>query len=411
MTKKKKISLPLQIIIALFVGVALGLCLESTPSIADTYIKPFGTVFLNLIKLVIVPLVFSSLVVGVSELKDVKKLGKIGLKTFIFYLVTTIFAIILGLLFANILQPGAGFTMPTSLKEIKVNEAPKFIDTLINIIPSNPIKSIVEGNMLQIIVFALILACGLLSLPEKKSKPVFIFFDGISNAMISITNGIMKLAPIGVLGLITPVVASNGPKVLLPLLKVIFVAYLASIVHALIVYSSSIKLFTKVKVLTFYRKVMTPLFVAFSTASSAGTLPVSMETAEEEMGVSKPIASFVLPLGATINMDGTAIYQGVCALFIAQVYGIDLSLQQQIVIVLTTTLASVGTAGVPGAGVIMLAMVLQSVGLPLEGIALVAGIDRIFDMIRTTVNIFGDITCSVVVAHSENELDYSKHND
>lgn len=411
MKKRKKISLPLQIIIALFIGVALGLCLQSNPKIADTYLKPIGSIFLNLIKLVIVPLVFSSLVAGVAELKDIKKLGKIGLKTFVFYFLTTAFAIILGLFFTNILKPGAGFTLPTTLTEVKVNEAPNFIDTLVNIIPANPMKSIVEGNMLQIIVFALILGCGLLSLGEAKSKPVFLFFDGISNAMISITNGIMKLAPIGVLGLITPVIANNGPKVLLPLLKVIFIVYLASIIHALLVYSSSIKIFTKMKVRTFFKKASTPFFVAFSTASSAGTLPVSMETAEEEMGVSKPIASFVLPLGATINMDGTAIYQGVCALFIAQVYGIDLSIQQQIVIVLTTTLASVGTAGVPGAGVIMLTMVLQSVGLPIEGIALVAGIDRIFDMIRTAVNILGDITCSVVVAHSEKELDYSKHND
>ena len=399
MKKRKKISLPLQIIIALFIGVALGLCLQSNPKIADAYFKPIGTIFLNLIKLVIVPLVFSSLVVGVAELKDIKKLGKIGLKTFVFYFLTTTFAIILGLAFTN------------ALKEVKVNEAPNFIDTLINIIPSNPMKSIVDGSMLQIIVFALILGGGLLSLGETKSKPVFAFFDGISNAMISITNGIMKLAPIGVLGLITPVIANNGPKVIIPLIKVIFIVYLASIIHALLVYSSSIKIFTKMKVRTFFRKASTPFFVAFSTASSAGTLPVSMETAEEEMGVSKPIASFVLPLGATINMDGTAIYQGVCALFIAQVYGINLSLQQQVVIVLTTTLASVGTAGVPGAGVIMLTMVLQSVGLPVEGIALVAGIDRIFDMIRTAINILGDITCSVVVAHSEKELDYSKHND
>ncbi|MFT4451313.1 dicarboxylate/amino acid:cation symporter [Parvimonas sp. G1425] len=411
MKTRKKISLPLQIIIALFIGVALGLCLQSNPKVADTYLKPIGTIFLNLIKLVIVPLVFSSLVVGVAELKDIKKLGKIGLKTFIFYFLTTTFAIILGLAFTNILKPGSGFTLPTTLKEVKVNEAPNFVDTLINIIPSNPMKSIVDGNMLQIIVFALILGSGLLSLGEAKSRPVFAFFDGISNAMISITNGIMKLAPIGVLGLITPVIANNGPKVIIPLIKVIFIVYLASIIHALLVYSSSIKIFTKMKVRTFFKKVSTPFFVAFSTASSAGTLPVSMETAEEEMGVSKPIASFVLPLGATINMDGTAIYQGVCALFIAQVYGINLSMQQQFVIVLTTTLASVGTAGVPGAGVIMLTMVLQSVGLPIEGIALVAGIDRIFDMIRTAINILGDITCSVVVAHSEKELDYSKHND
>lgn len=408
MKKIKKIPLPIQIIIGLFVGVVVGLCLVGNPDIANIYLKPFGTIFLNLIKLVIVPLVFSSLVVGVSELKDIKKLGKIGLKTFVFYTMTTLIAVTVSLIFGNILKPGSGFNLPSSISEIKVNEAPKFIDTLLNIIPSNPLKALVEGNMLQIIVFALILGCGLLSV-EKKSKPVFSFFEGISNAMISITNGIMKLAPIGVIGLIAPVVATNGPKILLPLLKVILVIYFVCVVHSIVAYSVSIKVFTKMKITSFFKKALTPIFVAFTTSSSAGTLPISMEIAENEIGVSKPIASFVLPLGATINMDGTAIYQGVCALFIAQVYGIDLSLYQQITIVLTTTLASIGTAGVPGAGVIMLAMVLQSVGLPIEGIALVAGIDRIFDMIRTTLNVLGDITCSVVIAHSEKELDYSKH--
>lgn len=408
MKKITKIPLPFQIIIGLFIGVILGLYLGNNPAFANTYIKPFGIVFLNLIKLVIVPLVFSSLVVGVSELKDIKKLGKIGLKTFIFYMITTILAITISLIFANILKPGTGFNLPANLSEIKVNQAPKFIDTLLNIIPANPLKALVEGNMLQIIIFSLLLGSGLLSIKEK-SKTVFAFFDGISNAMISITNAIMKLAPIGVIGLITPVVATNGPKVLLPLLKVILVVYFVCIVHALFTYSISIKVFTKIKVSSFFKKAFTPIFVAFTTSSSAGTLPVSIETVQTDMGVSKSIASFVLPLGATINMDGTAVYQGVCALFIAQVYGIDLNVYQQIIIVLTTTLASIGTAGVPGAGVIMLAMVLQSVGLPIEGIALVAGIDRIFDMIRTVVNVLGDITCSVVIAHSEKELDYTKH--
>lgn len=408
MKKIKKIPLPIQIVIGLFIGIILGLILEGKPETASTYIKPIGVIFLNLIKLVIVPLVFSSLVVGVSELKDIKKLGKIGLKTFCYYMITTVFAITLGLIFSNLFEPGRGYNLPATLSDIKVNETPKFVDTIINIFPSNPLKSLVEGNMLQIIVFALILGCGLLAIGEK-SKTVFSFFDGISNAMISITNAIMKISPIGVIGLITPVVAENGPKILLPLLKVIFVVYFTCILHTAITYSLSIRIFTKMKLKTFFRKSSVPFFVAFTTSSSSGTLPVSMETAENELGVSKPIASFVLPLGATINMDGTAIYQGVCAIFIAQVYGIDLSIYQQIVIVLTTTLASVGTAGVPGAGVIMLAMVLQSVGLPIEGIALVAGVDRIFDMIRTAINVLGDVTCSVVVAHSENELDYSKH--
>ena len=229
----------------------------------------------------------------------------------------------------------------------------------------------------------------------------------MTDAMIHITNGIMKTAPIGVFGLIAPVIAANGPKVLLPLIRVVGIVYLGCFLHVIIVYAASIKFFAKLPVGTFFKKAFEPWALAFTTSSSSGTLPVSLEVAHKDLGVSKPIASFVLPLGATVNMDGTAIYQGVCALFIAQVYGLSLSPSQQLTIVLTTVLASVGTAGVPGAGMIMLAMVLQGVGIPVEGIALVAGIDRIFDMVRTSINVLGDIACSVVVAKSEGQLDES----
>lgn len=409
----RKVSLPLQILVALALGVLVGAAMQSHAEVANTYIKPIGTVFLNLIKLVIVPLVFSSLVVGVAELDDAKRIGKIGFKTIVFFLATTCIAILIGLIFANIFQVGSGFALPSAEKIVyEAKEAPSFVETLVGIIPANPLKALVDGNMLQIIVFALILGGGLLSIGEK-GEPVFRLFSALTDCMITITNAIMRLAPMGVFGLIVPVIASSGISVLLPLMKVILVVYFACFVHMMLIYTGSIRLIARLPVGVFLKKAFSPWMMAFTTSSSAGTLPYSLEVAEQKLGVSRPIASFVLPLGATVNMDGTSIYQGVCALFIAQAYGMQLTLAQQATILLTATLASIGTAGVPGAGMIMLAMVLQGVGVPVEGIALVAGVDRIFDMIRTSVNVLGDITCSVVVAKTEGALDesvfYNRH--
>ncbi|MGO3751374.1 MAG: dicarboxylate/amino acid:cation symporter [Peptoniphilaceae bacterium] len=401
--EKKKWPLPLKILIGLTLGVITGIILQPNPELADVYVKPIGTIFLNLIKLIIVPLVFSSILVSVKELEDATKLGKIGLKTLLYFFITTALAVTIGLIFANIFKVGQGFSIPSGNLDFKSVEPVSLIDTLVGIIPSNPIKAIVEGEMLQIIVFALILGTGLLYV-GKESKVVFDFFDAITKAMYKITNYIMSLAPIGVFGLIAPVIANNGPGVLLPLSRAILVVYLASIFHIFIVYGTAVKFIGKIGFKDFFKGVLAPATMAFTSASSSGTLPISMETAQDNFGVSKPIASFVLPLGATINMDGTAIYQGVCALFISQVYGINLGIPQQITIILTAILASIGTAGVPGAGTIMLAMVLQGVGLPLEGIALIAGVDRIFDMARTTVNIIGDISCSIVIGKTENEI-------
>ncbi len=401
--RKSGLSLPIQILIGLVIGILVGYFLQSSPEVADKYIKPFGTIFLNLIKLVIVPLVFSSLLVGVVDLEDVTKIGKIGLKTMVYFLVTTAIAILIGLTLGNLLNVGGGFVIPTGDITYEAAQAPSFIDTMVGIIPSNPLNSVVQGQMLQIIVFALILGAGLLAVGEK-GRPVFNVFNGLAEAMYAITAGIMRLAPIGVFGLITPVIANNGPGVLLPLSRAIFVVYLGCFLHAAIVYSSTVKFLGKMSLKKFYKAAFAPWAMAFTTSSSSGTLPITLETAEKELGVSKSVASFVLPLGATINMDGTALYQGVGALFIAQVYGIDLTFAQQLTIVLTATLASIGTAGVPGAGMIMLAMVLQGVGLPVEGIALIAGVDRIFDMARTSINVLGDLACAVVVSRSEGEL-------
>lgn len=398
----KKLSLSTKILIALIIGIVVGIFLQGSPSIANNYIKPFGTLFLNLIKLIVVPLVLASLVVGTTGLGDIKKIGRIGGKTLAYYLLTTAFAVILGLILANVLNVGAGYSIPVDATA-DVKEIPKFVDTLLGIIPTNPLKALVDGNMLQIIVFAIMLGGSIMAIGEK-GAPLQRGFESLAEVMYKMTGAIMEFAPYGVFALITPVVAVNGPNVLLPLLKVIVVVYLACLLHMLIVYSSTLKILGKFNPVKFFKAIAPAQVVSFTTASSSATLPINMKCVES-MGVPNSISSFVLPLGATINMDGTALYQGVCAFFIAQVYGIDLSIGQQVTIILTATLASIGTAGVPGAGLIMLTMVLQAVGLPLEGLALIAGIDRVLDMARTTVNITGDAACAVIIAASENELD------
>jgi Na+/H+-dicarboxylate symporter len=391
-----------RIFIGLALGVVVGLFFTSAPEAANTYIKPFGTLFLNLIKMIIVPLVLSSLVVGAASTGDVKKLGRIGAKTLTYYLTTTACAVTLGLILGNIINPGIGMKLPPDAK-VDVSQAPSVIDTLLNIVPTNPVKAMVEANMLQIIVFAIFLGIAITFIGDK-GKPVLSFFDSLAEISYKIVGIIMAYAPVGVFGLIVPVVAANGPSVLLPLLKVIIGVYLGCTLHAILVYSSLVYAFARMTPLKFFKGASPAMLVAFTTSSSSGTLPVTMESVEKNLGVSKSISSFVLPLGATINMDGTALYQGVCALFVAQVFGIQLTLAQQMVIILTATLASIGTAGVPGAGLIMLTMVLQSVGLPLEGIALIAGIDRILDMARTCINVTGDMAGSVIVAATEREL-------
>lgn len=399
----KKFSLTTWILIGLILGIIVGFMLTGNPEIATTYLRPFGTLFLNLIKMIIVPLVFSSLIVGTASVGDVRSLGRIGGKTMAYYLITTAVAVVIGLLLGTVLVPGAGLSIPVDVEGV-AQESPALIDTLLNIIPSNPLKGLVDGNMLQIIVFAIFLGIGATSVPDKLGRPFINFFNSLAEIMYKVTAMVMHVAPIGVFGLIAPVVATNGPSVLLPLLKVIIAVYLGCILHAAITYSSLLKAFANFSPIKFFKAVASPAITAFSTSSSSGTLPVTMKAAKESLGVSDKISSFVLPLGATINMDGTALYQGVCALFIAQVYGIDLSLGQMLTIILTATLGSIGTAGVPGAGMIMLTIVLESVGLPLDGIVLIAGIDRVLDMIRTSLNVVGDLSGAVIVAKSEGEL-------
>lgn len=395
----KRFSLTTWIFIALALGVIAGLLLQGAPDIATTYIKPLGTIFLNLIKMIVVPLVIFSMIAGVISLSDIKKVGAIGGKTIVYYLFTTACAIIIGLVIANVCNVGGGYTLSTDELSYEAKQAPSFIDTIVNIFPSNFVQPMSDASMLQIIVIALFFGFGILA-AGKKAQPVADFVNGMSEVCIKIMHMIISIAPFGVFGLIAPVVATNGPDILLPLLKLILVAYLAMILHMVIVYSGLVKAIAKMSPVQFFKKQFRAMAFAFASASSVGTLPINMECSEK-LGVRREVTSFVLPLGATINMDGTAIYQGVCAIFIAQVFGIDLTIGQQGVIVMTAVLSSIGTAGVPGSGMIMLAMVLQSVGLPVEGIALVAGVDRVLDMMRTTVNITGDQSAAVCVDYIE----------
>jgi len=402
--QKKKLNLSIKVLIGLLIGIVVGLIVPA--DIANTFIKPFGTLFLNMIKMVVVPLVFSSIVVGTCGLGDAKALGRLGGKTVGYYMVTTALAVTIGLVIANIFPVGRelAFEME-SLGELKSTSV---VDTFLNIVPTNPIKALADGNMLQVIFFALALGFGIILCGEK-GAPLHNVIDSLAEAMYSLTGAIMQLAPFAVFALVTPVVAVNGPKSLLPMLGLILTVYGACIFHMVLVYSVSVGGIARISPLRFFKEAAPAMIFAFSSASSAATIPFSMDAADR-LGVPQPVRSFVLPLGATINMDGTAIYQGVCALFIANAYGANLTLEQQITIILTCTLASIGTAGVPGAGAVMLTMVLSSVGLPAEGLAMgmVLGIDRILDMARTTVNITGDIACSVVVAASEKQLDRSK---
>ena len=393
--EKKKVSLTVKITVSLVLGVLAGLALQNHADFAVNYIKPFGTIYLNLIKMIVVPVVLLSIIQGIVSLQDVRKVGSIGVRTVVFYLCTTALAVTIGLVFANLLQVGAGYTLPAEALTYEASEAPSFMDTFVNIFPSNAVTPLANATMLQVIVIALFFGFGII-LAGEKGKLAADVVESFAEVSFRIMDMIIQLSAIGVFALICPVVAENGPAVLLPLLKVILVAYTGYIIHMAVVYSASVKCFAGMSPAAFFRGMSRPMIFAFSSASSVGVLPFNLE-ATEKMGVRKEISSFVLPLGATINMDGTAIYQGVCAIFIAQIFGIDLSLSQQVSIILTATLASIGTAGVPGSGMIMLAMVLQSVGLPLEGIALVAGIDRILDMGRTVVNITGDAACAICV--------------
>ena len=402
MAKKKlgDMSLAIQIFIALVLAIIVGLILgEKGASFASSYIKPFGTIFLNLIKFIVCPIVLFSIMSGIVSLRDVKKVGSIGLKTVVFYLCTTAIAIIIGLGVAS-LAKGLFPMIATTDLTYSAKASTSFMDTIVGIFPSNFVAPLLNANMLQIIVMAILIGFAIVVIGEKRDIKVVEGFLDLNEIFLKCMEMILKLSPIGVFCLLCPVIAQNGSQIIGSLAMVLLVAYICYILHAVLVYSVSVFTMGGVSPIKFFKGMMPAIMFAFSSASSVGTLPINMKCVDE-LGADKEISSFVLPLGATINMDGTAIYQGVCAVFIAACYGINLTLPQMLTIVLTATLASIGTAGVPGAGMVMLAMVLTSVGLPVDGIALVAGVDRIFDMGRTTVNITGDAACAIVVSNIE----------
>ena len=395
---KKKMSLASQIFIALILAIIAGILLGGHAAFAKAYIKPFGTIFLNLIKFCVVPLVLFSIMSGILSMNDIKKVGSAGIKTVVYYLLTTACAITIGLLVGSAFK-GLFPALGTTDLSYEASSSASFMDTIVGIFPSNFIAPMSSANMLQLIVMALFMGFAILLLGDQASG-IKSAVNQMNLVFMKCIDMVLKLSPIGVFCLLCPVVAENGASIIGSLAMVLLAAYIAYILHMAIVYSATVRTLGGMSPAKFFKGMMPAMVFAFSSASSVGTLPINLECSRK-LGASDEISSFVLPLGATINMDGTAIYQGVCAIFIAACYGIQLTFPQMLTVVLTATLASIGTAGVPGAGMVMLAMVLAAVGLPVDGIALVAGVDRIFDMGRTVVNITGDASCAIIVSNMD----------
>ena len=421
----RKLPLHWKIIIGMVLGVFYGLLASKMGWVDFTndWIKPWGKIFINLLKLIAVPLVFASLIKGVSSLSDISKLSRIGGKTIGIYLFTTVVAVTFGLLLVNIIQPGTSFSEEkrielkeqyasnaaskiASAKDVKKDGPLQFI---IDMVPSNFIQATGNNkNMLQVIFFAILFGIAMVMLPKEKTSIVKGFFDGINDIILQIVDLIMLTAPYGVFALLGGLVVDFGGSA--ELFQALGIYSLSVVIGLLlmimVVYPLILKSFTKLKYFDFFKGIAPAQMLAFSTSSSAATLPVTMERCEDHLGVSKEVSSFVLPLGATINMDGTSLYQAVAAVFIAQAFGYDLELSQQLTIVLTSTLASIGAAAVPGAGMVMLVIVLSSIGIDPEGIALIFAVDRLLDMLRTVVNVTGDATVATVVAATEGQLKY-----
>ncbi|TVQ67916.1 MAG: dicarboxylate/amino acid:cation symporter [Balneolaceae bacterium] len=417
-----------KILLGLILGLLWGLFASfiGLTEFTGSYIRPLGTIFIDLLRLIAVPLVLCSLVVGVASLNDMTRLSKMGGKTVGIYLVTTFLAVTIGLTIVNVMQPGA--TLPDETRAALIESYGERADAsgaaadqlaernilefFADMVPQNFFQAASNNsNMLQIVFVAILLGVGLVNIPAQKGEPVILFFDSLNDVIIKIVDLIMKTAPYGVFALMAAVIvdlAGDNLGQALLLLRALAWYGLAVVIglllHVLIVYSSLFKLFSKMKLRDFFKAIQPAILLGFSTSSSLATLPVTMERVEKNLGVSDEVSSFVLPVGATINMDGTSLYQAVAAVFIAQALGMDLTIAQQLTIVLTATAASIGAAGVPGAGIIMLVIVLQSVNVPVEGIALILGIDRILDMVRTAVNVTGDAAVCVAVAYSEGKL-------
>jgi Na+/H+-dicarboxylate symporter len=406
---KKKYGLTFKIIAGMVAGLALGLILNMIGP--ATFINDFiingvlhigGKIFLASLKLLVVPLVFVSLTCGTASLDDIKKLGRIGGKTLALYLFTTALAISIAVCMAIVMKPGVGFNLMTDAT-FNPKDTPSLTQTIIDIFPNNPVAAMAEGKMLQIIVFAVLFGLTL-TMVGKPGERILNIFKDLNAVILKMVMLIMAVAPYGVFCLIAKVFALQGFAAIAPLAKYFFVVVFALLLHVFGVYPILLKLLSGLSPLTFFKKYKDVPMFAFSTASSNATLPITLETVEHKLGVKNSIASFTIPLGATVNMDGSAIMQGVAAIFISQAYNLDIGLSGYLMVIFTATLASIGTAAVPGAALIMLAMVLKQVGLPIEGIALIIGVDRLLDMARTAVNVTGDAAVSCIVAKSEKQF-------
>ena len=411
-----------KILIGLVAGAGIGV-VANVANIAWlretlTALEPVGTAFIRLITMIVVPLVFASLLVGTASLGDIRKLGRIGSKTIVYYILTTTIAVTIGLALGNLFSPGSSVD-PATRDQLAARfegeaqgkmeiaaESPSVTDVLLGIIPRNPVQAAADFELLPLIFFAIIFGAAVSLVPDEQRKSVLLFFEGVNSASMLIIAWVMKLAPYAVFALIAAVVAQFGLDLLRSLLLYSLVVVFGLLLHMFGTLALMVRFAAKMSPISFYKRIIAVPVFAFSTSSSSATLPVTMGTAESKLGVPKQVSSFVLPLGATINMDGTALYQAIAVLFIAQIYGIPLDLAAQLTIVLTATLASIGTAGVPSAGIIMLIVVLQSVGLGDKveaGIALILGVDRILDMLRTSVNVTGDLSCAAFIARSEQD--------
>jgi proton glutamate symport protein len=418
----KKLALHWKILIGMGLGVLFGLLLSFVPQgsqFISNYIKPFGTIFINLLKLIAVPLILASLIKGVSDLKDISKLSQMGGRTIITYLITTLTAVTIGLILVNVIQPGKSISVETRNElveayatdtQAKQAAAAKQqesgpLQALVDVVPSNIFLAASNNrNMLQVIFFALFFGIGMILLPSKKVKPVKKFFDSFNVIILKLIDLIMLAAPYGVFALLAALVVEAPSLELFQALALYAITLLLGLAAMIVVYIIIVRVFTKRKASFFMRGIAPAQLLAFSTSSSAATLPVTMECVEDNLGVDEEVASFVLPIGATINMDGTSVYQGVAAVFIAQAFGLDLSLSAQLGIVFTATLASIGTAAVPSAGIVMLVIVLAQAGIPEAGLALIFAIDRPLDMCRTIVNVTGDAAVSMIVGKSIGKL-------
>ena len=412
-----KLSFTQKILVAMLFGAILGIILNNI-SIYNSLINQYlsngvfevvGKLFVNSLKMLVVPLVFCSITVGITSLGNLSLMGRVGLKAIIIYLLTTAFAITLALIFAIAIEPGQGYEIDSSV-QFSAKEAPSLSSVLTSIVPSNPILAMADGEMLQIILFAIILGIAI-TITGNKAESFKKGIISLNEIMMSMVTIVMKFAPLGVFCLIAKTFATQGIDMIIPLASYFFTVTIVLILHVLLTYSAFLKFIGKVSPFLFLKKMRTAIVFAFSTASSNATIPVTLSTVEKRLGVDKSVASFTVPLGATINMDGTAIMQGVATVFIASVYMVDLTIGDYLTVILTATLASIGTAGVPGVGLIMLTMVLTQVGLPVEGVALIIGIDRLLDMMRTAVNITGDSMVSLITSKSEKSFNKSIFED